>query len=51
MRDEAAPGPLTQASAPFSGSPRNRETPWGEKAPGRLGREDAKTLGDGTLYI
>ena len=30
MRDSAAPGPLTQASAP--------------QAPGRLGREDARTL-------
>ncbi len=31
MRDEAAPGPLTQASAPL--------------APGRLGREGAKIFG------
>ena len=38
MRDDAAPGPLTQASAPFSGSPRNRQIPWGETAPARLGR-------------
>jgi putative FmdB family regulatory protein len=30
MRDDAAPGPLTPASAP--------------KAPGRLGREDARTF-------
>ena len=35
MRDDAAPGPLTQPSAP--------------KAPGRLGREDARDLGAGTL--
>src|SRR6266849_9648798 len=28
----------TPASAPFSGSPRNRKIPWGESAPGRLGR-------------
>jgi LAO/AO transport system kinase len=35
MRDDDAPGPLTQASAP--------------KAPGRLGREDARSLEDGTL--
>jgi hypothetical protein len=35
MRDDAAPGPLTPASAP--------------KAPGRLGREDAMSLGGATL--
>ena len=35
MRDDAAPGLLTQPSAP--------------KAPGRLGREDARTCGGGTL--
>ena len=34
-RDDAAPGPLTMA--------------WAPKAPGRLGREDAWILGDGTL--
>src|SRR5260370_1599282 len=34
MRDDAAPGPLTPASAP--------------KAPGRLGREDARNSGGGT---
>src|SRR6266849_6257776 len=28
----------TPASAPFSGTPRNRKIPWGESAPGRLGR-------------
>ena len=39
MRDDAAPGPLTQASAPVSS----------ETAPGRLGREDVRTFGDGTL--
>jgi len=49
MRDEEAPGPLTQASAPLSGSPRNRQIPWGETAPGRLGREDARTFGGATL--
>ncbi|HKW70966.1 MAG TPA: hypothetical protein VJP81_10315 [Candidatus Dormibacteraeota bacterium] len=37
MRDDAAPVPLTPASAP--------------KAPGRQGREDARRLGDGTLQI
>jgi hypothetical protein len=35
MRDDAAPGPLTQPLAP--------------QAPGRLGREDARILGGGTL--
>ncbi len=30
MRDEEATGPLTQASAPFSGPPRNRTIPRGE---------------------
>jgi hypothetical protein len=35
MRDDAAPGPLTPASAP--------------QAPGCLGREDAKDLGGVTL--
>src|SRR5712692_1603355 len=44
----AAPGPSTQASAPLSGSPRNREILWGETAPGRLGREDARNFGGGT---
>src|SRR5467141_2497399 len=38
MRDDEAPGPLTQASAPLSGSPRNRQVPGGETAPGRPGR-------------
>jgi len=37
MRDEGAPGPLTQASAP--------------QAPGRLAREDARTSGGGTLEM
>src|SRR3981081_1838428 len=35
MGDNAAPGPSTQASAP--------------QAPGRLGREDARNFGGGTL--
>ena len=35
MRDDAAPGPLTQPSAP--------------EAPGSLGREDGRTIGGGTL--
>jgi len=34
MRDDEAPGPLTQASAP--------------KAPGRLAHEDARNGGGGT---
>src|SRR5712692_8678930 len=37
MRDDAAPGPLTQASAP--------------QAPGRLGREDARNFGCRTLVV
>src|SRR5713101_1056559 len=32
----------TPASAPLSGSPRNHQIPWGETAPGRLGREAAR---------
>ena len=35
MRDDAAPGPLTPASAP--------------QAPGRLGREEARNIGAWTL--
>src|SRR6202140_1460861 len=35
MRDDAAPGPLTPASAP--------------QAPARLGREDPRNAGSGTL--
>src|SRR6266849_2318751 len=49
MRDDAAPGPLTPASAPVSGPPPNRQIPRGETAPGRLGREDARNFGEGTL--
>src|SRR6266849_5173855 len=41
----------TQASAPLSGSPPNRQIPRGETAPGRLGREDARTFGGGTLLL
>src|SRR5438552_2739658 len=37
MRDKAAPGPLKRASAP--------------KAPGRLGREDARTFGGVTSLV
>ena len=37
MRDDAAPGPMTQASAP--------------KAPGRLGRDDARSFGGWTLLM
>ncbi len=35
MRDDVAPGPMTQASGP--------------QAPGRLGREDARSFGGMTL--
>src|SRR5438445_1743616 len=45
----AATGPLTPASAPLSGSPRNRKIPWGEQAPVRLGREDPRSFGSETL--
>ena len=48
MRDNAAPGPLTQPSAP-SGVPAKSQISWGGLAPGRLGREDARNLGGGTL--
>src|SRR5260370_3706824 len=44
MRDEEAPGPLTPASAPFSGSPPNRQIPRGETAPGHPGRRRCKEL-------
>src|SRR2546428_11661125 len=37
MRDKGAPGPLTPASAP--------------QAPGRLAREDARSIGGGTLEM
>src|SRR6266571_8955075 len=37
MRDDAGPGPWTLASAP--------------QAPGRLGREDARNFGGGTLRL
>src|SRR5713101_6058602 len=37
MRDEEAPGPLTPASAP--------------KAPGRLGREDARNFGSASVNL
>src|SRR5437763_1875076 len=48
MRDEAAPGPLTQASAP-PGVLAESKIPWGGMAPGRLGREDARNFGGATL--
>jgi hypothetical protein len=47
MRDDAAPGPLTQASAP-TGVPAKSKISWGGLAPGRLGREDARGFGGGT---
>jgi hypothetical protein len=48
MRDDAAPGPLTQPSAP-SGVPAKSQISWGGLAPGRLGHEDAWILGGATL--
>jgi len=43
MRDEEAPGPLTQPCAP-TGVPAKSQISWGGMAPGRLGREDARIL-------
>src|ERR1700747_1300593 len=51
MRDDAAPGPLTPASAPDPGPPRNRQISRVGHAPGRLGREDARNFGYGTLRL
>ncbi|TMC85994.1 MAG: isoprenylcysteine carboxylmethyltransferase family protein [Chloroflexi bacterium] len=51
MRDEEAPGPLTQASAPLPGVPAKSQISRGGPAPGRLAREDARTLGGGTLEM
>jgi hypothetical protein len=48
MHDEEAPGPLTPASAP-PGVPTKSQISWGEVAPGRLDREDARSIGGGTL--
>ncbi len=48
MREDAAPGPLTQASAP-SGAPAQSQISWGGLAPGRPGREDAMNIGGVTL--
>ena len=48
MRDNAAPGPLTQASAPI-GVPAKSQISWGVLTPGRLGREDARAFAGGTL--
>jgi hypothetical protein len=45
---EEAPGPLTQASAP-TGVPAKSQISWGGLAPGRPDREDARTIGGGTL--
>jgi hypothetical protein len=50
MRDDVAPGPLTQPSAPLSGSPPDRKIPRGETAPDRLGHEDARGFGAATLW-
>ena len=48
MRDEEAPGPMTQPSAP-PGVPAKSQISWGGLAPGRLGREDARIFGGATL--
>jgi hypothetical protein len=48
MRDDAAPGPLTQPSA-LPGVPAKSQISWGGHAPGRRGHEDARTSGGGTL--
>jgi hypothetical protein len=48
MRDDAAPGPATPASAPH-GVPAKSQISWGGHAPGRLGREDARNFEDGAL--
>jgi len=48
MHDEEAPGPLTQASAP-TGVPAKSQISRGGLAPGRPDREDARTIGGGTL--
>ena len=48
MRDEEAPGPLTQPCAP-TGVPAKSQISWGGMAPGRLGHEDARIFGVATL--
>src|SRR6266581_6558838 len=48
MRDNAAPGPLTPASAP-PGVHAKSQISWGGLAPGRPGREDARNSGAGAL--
>src|SRR5260370_35957424 len=48
MRDDAAPGPATLASAP-PGVPAKSQISWGGHAPGRLGREDARNFEGGAL--
>jgi hypothetical protein len=48
VRDDAAPGPLTQALAP-TGVPAKSQISRGGLAPGRRGREDARNSGGGTL--
>ncbi len=50
MHEDAAPGPLTQASA-HTGVPTKSQISRGGRAPGRRGREDARRLGDGTLQL
>ena len=48
IRDDAVPGPLTHASAHI-GVPAKSKISWGGLAPGRLGREDARSFGGETL--
>ena len=48
MRDEAALGPLTPASAP-PGVPAKSQISWGGLAPGRPGSKDARNSGAGAL--
>src|ERR1700688_4396788 len=48
MRDDAAPGPLTPASAPPRG-PAKSQISWVGTAHARLGREDPRNAGSGTL--
>src|SRR5260370_9202223 len=50
LRNDAARGPQTQASAP-PGVPAKSQISWGGLAPGRLGREDARSLGGGTRQL
>src|SRR5438067_13619952 len=50
MRDDDAPGPLTPASVP-PGVPAKSKISRGGMAPARLGREDPRNFGRGTLDL